>query len=102
MFSEKRATERKLQRLQERVSSKIEAEGIELHEDDYDDLASMFEEANQSTKTLTKEHFQRVFWEQQMCYNQLKCKARMRWHPLMIRFALNLKYLSGTAYRAVR
>ena len=25
----------------------------------------------------------------------------MRWHPLMIRFALNLRYLSSTAYRSV-
>ena len=25
----------------------------------------------------------------------------MRWHPLVIRFALNLRYLSGTAYQAV-
>ena len=26
----------------------------------------------------------------------------MRWHPLVIWFALNLKYLSGTAYQAIR
>lgn len=26
----------------------------------------------------------------------------MKWHPLVIRFTLNLKYLSGFAYRAVR
>ena len=26
----------------------------------------------------------------------------MRWHPLVIQSALNLKYLSGTAYQAIR
>ena len=26
----------------------------------------------------------------------------MRWHPLVLRFALNLKYMSSSAYRAVR
>ena len=25
----------------------------------------------------------------------------MRWHPLIVRFALNLKYLSSTSYKAV-
>lgn len=25
----------------------------------------------------------------------------MRWHPLIVRFALNLKYLSSNAYKAV-
>ena len=44
---------------------------------------------------------QRIFWDQQKHYNSTKDKRQMRWHPLVIRFALNLKYLSGTAYRAV-
>ena len=29
-------------------------------------------------------------------------KEQMRWHPFMIRFALNLKYASTAAYRAVQ
>lgn len=29
-------------------------------------------------------------------------KEQMRWHPYMIRFALNLKYTSTAAYRAVQ
>ena len=42
-----------------------------------------------------------IFWEQQLQYNHLNSKRSMKWHPLMIRFALNLKYLSTSAYRAV-
>ncbi len=34
-------------------------------------------------------------------YNKLSCKKKMKWHPLMIRFALNLRYLSNSAYNAV-
>ena len=45
---------------------------------------------------------QSIFWEQQLKYNQLKDKCQMRWHPLVIGFVLNLRYLSGTAYQAVR
>ena len=44
---------------------------------------------------------QHIFWDQQRRYNTLRDKCQMRWHPLVIRFALNLKYLSGTAYQAV-
>ncbi len=29
--------------------------------------------------------------------NSLKDKRQMRWHPLVIRFALNLKYMSSSA-----
>ena len=45
---------------------------------------------------------QRIFWDQQVHYNSLKNPKQMRWHPFMIRFALNMKYLSSSAYRAVR
>ena len=48
-----------------------------------------------------RSHFLSTFWEQQQHYNQLKDKRQMRWHPLIIRFALNLKYISSNAYRAV-
>lgn len=42
---------------------------------------------------------QRLFWNQQVAYNALKDKRQMRWHPLVIRFALNL---STSSYRAMR
>ncbi len=35
-------------------------------------------------------------------YNRLNDKRKMKWHPLVIRFALNLNYMSTSAYRAVR
>ena len=35
-------------------------------------------------------------------YNKLKNKKNMRWHPFVIRFALNLKYLSSSVYKAAR
>ena len=34
-------------------------------------------------------------------YNSLRDKRQMKWHPLVIRFALNLKYMSTSAYQAV-
>jgi hypothetical protein len=49
-------------------------------EEDVDDLSELFAQADQET---TKLNFQRVFWEQQREYNEL------RWHSLMICFVLN-------------
>ena len=69
--------------------------------DDIDDLTDIFAHADQEATTLTHEHFQRIFWEQQRAYNELGNKRSIRWHPLMIRFALNLRYLSTSAYRAL-
>lgn len=70
-------------------------------EEDIDDLSEVFAQADKETTKLTREHFQRVFWEQQREYNKLGNKRRIRWHPLMIRFALNLRYLSSSAYQAL-
>ena len=93
--------EKKLKRLKEKLYSKIEEEGVELSEEDCNDLTEIFEQADKETKKLTREHFQKIFWEQQRTYNELQSKKSIRWHPLMIRFALNLKYLSTSAYRAL-
>ncbi len=53
-------------------------------------------------KTFPPDSPQHIFWQQQCRYNELKEKRQMKWHPLLIRFALNLKYLSSTAYQAIR
>lgn len=39
-------------------------------------------------------NFQKVLWEQQTQYNTLAKKKQMKWHPLMLRFALGLHFAS--------
>ena len=53
------------------------------------------------TELFPEDSVQRIFWEQQINYNSVK-PGQMKWHPYMIRFALNLKYASTSAYRAVQ
>jgi len=65
----------------------------------HSDLEELMGEVDENVKA--KKHFHNIFWNQQQAYNSLGDKRRMRWHPLMIRFALNLKYLSSSAYLAV-
>jgi len=95
----KRGTERSVTRLHERLQALIEREGIDLPAEDAYMLEELMDEVDESVKA--KKHFHSIFWQQQQRYNSLDDKRRMRWHPLMIRFALNLKYMSSSAYQAV-
>ena len=97
----KRSISQEIRRLREKLQSLIEQEGIDLVDEDASTLEEVFEDADKEITQLPAEYFQRLFWEQQRQYKQLKNKRSIRWHPLMIRFALNLKYLSSAAYRAV-
>ena len=95
----KRAAVRSASRLNGKLQAMIEKEGIDLGEEDASDMEELMGEVDESVKA--KKHFRCIFWKQQQVYHSLDNKRRMRWHPLMIRFALNLKYLSNSAYRAV-
>jgi len=97
----KRALTRRNQRLKEKLHKIIDKDGLQLHDDDAAIFGQIFEDADTAIKSSTTGQFQQLFWEQQQRYNSLKDKRGMRWHPLMIRFALNLKYLSSSAYKAV-
>ena len=89
--------------LEEKISKLIEVESVTLREEDGDDITAIMN----SVQHLVQEKFpasspQRIFWDQQVLYNSVKDKRQMRWHPLVLRFALNLKYMSTSAYKAVR
>ena len=89
--------------LKVKINRLIQTQSLPLQENDASDITSVITDVT----GLVEENFpthtpQRIFWDQQMQYNRLKNKRQMRWHPFMIRFALNLKYLSTSAYRAAR
>ena len=46
--------------------------------------------------------FKRLFWEQQLQASQLSDLRHMRWHPVMIRWCLNLKLLSSASYHMLQ
>ena len=89
-------------RLHQLIFSEINNNGVSLHPHDSEDIASLTTDiSDHITKSFPVDSIQRIFWEQQMKYNAVN-KKQMRWHPYMIRFALNLKYASTAAYRAVQ
>lgn len=89
--------------LENEVAHLIEQKGIQLDRDDCNDALSLISEVDPIVKsTFPSNSPQKIFWDQQVLYNNAKDKRQMRWHPLVIRFALNLKYLSTSAYKALR
>ncbi len=46
--------------------------------------------------------FARVFWETQQRAMKVKNARSMRWHPIMIRWCLYLRHVSGRAYEMLR
>ena len=89
-------------RLQAKVDKLIANQSVCLQ----DNLAADISHIITEVSPVVKDRFplnspQCIFWDQQKCYNSLRDKHQMRWHPLVIQFAINLKYLSGTAYQAV-
>ena len=77
----------------------VETGGMKLTETDSADIQSLI--AQPLNKDFPENSFQHIFWEEQRKFNALKNKRQMRWHPLIIRYALALKYSSTSAYRLV-
>ena len=68
-----------------------------------DDVAQLVNSCTlQVRQTWNQQSFQRIFWEQQLKYNSLKNPKSMRWHPLIIKWAMHIKCKSTAAYDAMR
>lgn len=80
-------------RAAERTASRLNVPFIDLAEEDAQSLMCKIDENVEASLWIHN-----IFWQQQQ---NVQHKQRNRWHPLMIRFALNLKYLSSGAYGAV-
>ena len=89
----------KVKRLQVKVDKLISDQAVHLQDKDTADLSSIISEMSpvvvDAFPPNTPQH---IFWDQQKRFNSLKDKRQIKWHPLVVRFALNLKYLSSSAY----
>ena len=100
--NQKNVLREKVKRLEQekRAQKLIAKEGVTLTRNDENDINSILTDADITT-AFEEDSFQSIFWEQQKKYNSLKTKNQMRWHPLIIRFALSLRCASSAAYRTV-
>ena len=81
--------ERKNKHLSDKLKELIGKDGVILTEDT-SDVASIFNSVT-DVMNFKEGSIQQTFWEQQKYYFILKNNKSMRWHPLLIRFALSLR-----------
>ena len=93
-----RLKQKKLENTIKELNFELKRNGILISENLHDDFTNLI---NGAQEKLPEESFERLFWEQQQ--KAFKCEAKgMRWHPMMIRFALHVHLRSPSAYRALK
>ena len=95
--------EKKVKRLKLKIRESTEKHGIVVHSDFHQDLSSIMESSNEMiVQEYPPGSFRRLFWDEQLKANRLKDTRQMRWHPMLIRWCLNLKLLSSSSYHSLR
>lgn len=96
------SAERKVNNLMEKIKDSTDVQGVTVDDYLHRDLSQIMEEHTPSIiEQFPQGSFKRLFWEQQR--EALRSNSRqMRWHPTMIKWCLNIKLRSSTAYEAIR
>ena len=96
------AAEEEVKRLKDKVcklSEQSETVDTELQSD-------LLQIMNENTVAVRKAYaegsFTRLLWDEQLKATSAKDPRQVRWHPVLIKWCLNLKLLSGSAYHALR
>jgi len=94
----------KVKRRNAKLQTEFERNTIGLSEKDSSDIRNIMMD---NTKLVEMEYpdpesFQRLFWEQQAKFNRAKSAKGMRWHPMIIKWCLYLRYKSRAAYTAMK
>ena len=94
--------EEEVKRLEDKVC-KLTAQGDEVDTDLEQDLfCIMNENTDDIRKRYAKGTFARLLWDEQVKAATAKTPRQIRWHPMLIKWCLNLKLLSNSAYNALR
>lgn len=94
---------RQIKNLEERSSHSMKAAGIKVNDSMHDELSMLINKySNDVTEKNGEESFQSIFWVQQLKPLSVRKKTQIKWHPLIIRWALYLHYKSSGAYEALR
>ena len=92
-------TTKKLAYIRNKIKYLIKKDGITLDESTHDDLRNTLLEKNTAIKGNA---FQKIFWSQQLQASRLKNSKQMKWHPLLIKWALYLRHQSSKSYETLR
>ena len=98
-----RSLERKLTHMATKLSIATEKVEVHLNSDMHEDVCSIVkQEDNEVVKLHPEGSFQRMFWSQQLNASRVQKASAMKWHPLMIKWCLYLRYKSSGVYEALR
>lgn len=98
-----RSLDRKLAHIVAKLSIVTQKVGVNLTSAMHDDVCTIMKQENDEIIRLYPEgSFQRLFWSQQLDASQVKKSSSMKWHPLMIKWCLYLRYKSSGAYEALK
>ena len=98
-----RCTKLKVERMRQKLALAIKQGSIEVDESTHSDLQEIVTASTQQvTKEFPENSFQHLFWDQQKSALERKDSKSMRWHPLMIKWCLYLRHISGRAYEMLR
>ena len=89
-------------RLRKRIDCVVQSNGITLDHETNKDFNAIINTHSQLLKENSLNTFQTIFWEQQATAARLNNAKGMRWHPLMIKWCIYLRYHSQKAYGTLR
>ena len=95
------AQRRKIQALQDYLSSIVHTDGVRVDQVTHKELVQIMN-ANRGKLSTTEESFSSVFWQQQFKAASLNGPKGMRWHPAIIRWCLYLHHKSSRCYSTLR
>lgn len=87
-------------RLKQKLQRVIDKQGVSLDEETHNDIRRMMKDTSNAANTNTL--FQKIFWNQQLRAASLTDSRQMKWHPLIIRWALYLRHQSNKCYETLR
>jgi len=97
-----RKAESKLKKLTEKVKRLLD-QGEEVDQQVHSDMVGVMKEQSPVVYNQFPEgSFARIFWDQQLSNAQKKSPQQYRWHPLVIKWCLNMKLMSSCSYHAMR
>ncbi len=98
-----RAAKQEVKKLREKIKEMTDKNGITVDENLHTDLISAMKNNQASVNSVYSEgSFARLFWEEQLKAASVTDSKQMRWHPVMVKWCLNLMLMSGSCYRAMR
>jgi len=97
------AAEEQIKRLKDKVLIKLSEQSETVDTDLQSDLLQIMNENTDAVrKAYTEGSFTRFLWDKQLKATSAKDSCQVRWHPVLIKWCLNLKLLSSSAYHALR